>query len=56
MRINVYTEELTSESEIVTAEYISSCTGLLTTNYGLRVFLRSHPNLGRLYQKCPPLK
>jgi hypothetical protein len=45
MRINVYTEELTPESEIVTAEYVSSRTGLPMTNYGLRVFLKSHPDL-----------
>lgn len=50
MRINVYTEELpTSEvlpmAEIVTAEYISSRTGQPMVNYGLRVYLKSHPDL-----------
>lgn len=51
MRINVYTEELpTAETglplaEIVTAEYISSRTGQPMTNYGLRIFLKSHPDL-----------
>ena len=45
MRINVYTEELTSEAEICTAEYISSHTGEKMTNYGLRIFLKSAPEL-----------
>jgi hypothetical protein len=49
MRVNVYTEELPDgglpPAEIVTAEYVSSRTGLLMTNYGLRVFLRSAPQL-----------
>ena len=51
MRINVYTEELpTAETglplaEIVTADYISSRTGEPMTNYGLRIFLKSHPDL-----------
>lgn len=50
MRINVYTEELLPNdsndpvmSEIVTAEYIS--TGEKMTNYGLRIYLKSHPDL-----------
>lgn len=52
MRINVYTEELlTAENhpksfaEIVTAEYVSSRTGEKMTNYGIRIFLRSAPEL-----------
>lgn len=51
MRINIYTEELVDEAdgkpfaEIVKAEYISSRTGEPMTNYGLRVFLRSAPEL-----------
>lgn len=51
MRINVYTEEmLTTDdgqpfAEITTAEYVSSRTGQKMTNYGLRVFLRSAPQL-----------
>lgn len=51
MRINVYTEELIDEAdgkpfaEIVTADYISSRTGENMTNYGLRIFLRSAPEL-----------
>ena len=45
MRINVYTEELTDEAEIVTADYVSSRTGKPMTNYGLRVYLKSHPDL-----------
>lgn len=51
MRINVYTEELVDAAdgkpfaEIVTADYISSRTGEPMTNYGLRVFLRSAPEL-----------
>ncbi len=51
MRINVYTEELINEneklplSEIVTAEYISSRTGEPMTNYGLRIYLKSAPEL-----------
>ena len=51
MRINVYTEELVDEAdgkpfaEIVTANYVSSRTGEPMTNYGLRVFLRSAPEL-----------
>lgn len=51
MRVNVYTEELlTGEdkfpfAEIVTADYISSRTGESMTNYGLRVYLKSAPEL-----------
>jgi hypothetical protein len=51
MRVNVYTEELVDAAdgkpfaEIVTADYISSRTGEPMKNYGLRVFLRSAPEL-----------
>lgn len=51
MRVNVYTEELVAESdgksfvEVVKAEYISSRTGEPMTNYGIRVYLRSPPEL-----------
>ena len=50
MRINVYTEELPTPdalpmAEIVTAEYVSSRTGQPMTNYGLRIYLKSHPDL-----------
>lgn len=50
MRINVYTEELPTKealpmAEIVTADYVSSRTGLPMTNYGLRIYLKSHPDL-----------
>ena len=51
MRINVYTEELpdgdtpSPHAEIVTANYVSSRTGQPMTNYGLRVYLKSHPDL-----------
>jgi len=60
MRINVYTEELettqtvvsrTGEAvhpiaaEMVTADYISSRTGEKMTNYGLRIYLKSAPEL-----------
>lgn len=51
MRINVYTEELIRVgnnpvvAEIVTADYISSRTGQPMTNYGLRIYLKSHPDL-----------
>lgn len=60
MRINVYTEELmTSQTvvartgedvhpiaaEIVTADYVSSRTGEPMTNYGLRIYLKSAPEL-----------
>ena len=49
MRINVYSEELKADElprvEIVTANYTSSRTGNPMTNYGLRVYLKSHPDL-----------
>lgn len=52
MRINVYTEELLREdtntptkAEIVTADYTSSRTGLPMKNYGLRIYLKSAPEL-----------
>lgn len=49
MRINVYTEELKDVlppfAEIVTTEYISSRTGEPMTNYGLRIYLASAPQL-----------
>jgi hypothetical protein len=53
MRINVYTEELLKNeghdqpkmAEIVTAKYVSSRTGLPMKNHGLRVYLKSHPDL-----------
>lgn len=51
MRVNVYTEELPDfglarpHVEIVTADYVSSRTGERMTNYGLRVYLKSHPDL-----------
>ena len=50
MRINVYTEELPPEegkpmAEIVWAEYTSSRTGEKMRNYGVRIFLKSHPDL-----------
>ena len=60
MRINVYTEELlttqtvvqrTGEmvhpiaAEIVSAAYVSSRTGQPMTNYGLRLYLKSAPEL-----------
>jgi hypothetical protein len=51
VRINVYTEELIREednksfAEVVTSDYISSRTGKKMTNYGLRIFLRSAPEL-----------
>lgn len=51
MRLNVYTEELITIddnlpfAEITTAEYVSSRTGQPMTNYGLRVFMRSPPEL-----------
>lgn len=50
MRVNVYTEELPSAAsmpmaEIVTADYISSRTGEMMTNYGIRIYLKSHPDL-----------
>ena len=49
MRINVYTEELPVDvlplAEIVTVDYISSRTGEKMTNYGLRIYLKSHEHL-----------
>lgn len=52
MRINVYTEELpnldTDEpigAEIVYADYVSSRTGEPMRNYGLRIYLKSAPEL-----------
>lgn len=53
MRINVYTEELlpdggpndTIMAEVVTADYVSSRTGEPMTNYGLRIYLKSAPEL-----------
>lgn len=52
MRINVYTEELLRDesndpikAEIVTAEYVSSRTGQPMKNWGLRIYLKSHPDL-----------
>lgn len=53
MRINVYTEELIfnegpnkpSAAEIVWAEYISSRTGEKMRNWGVRIFLKSAPEL-----------
>jgi hypothetical protein len=51
MRVNVYTEELLTGNdaapfaEIVTANYISSRTGEPMTNYGLRIFMKSAPEL-----------
>lgn len=49
MRVNVYTEELVPldqpMAEIVTTEYVSSRTGEKMTNYGLRIYVKSHPDL-----------
>lgn len=46
MRVNVYTEELDfGLVEVVTAKYVSSRTGMPMTNYGLRVLLKSAPEL-----------
>lgn len=50
MRVNIYTEELPTGdalpvAEIVTAEYVSSRTGQPMKNYGLRVYLKSAPEL-----------
>jgi hypothetical protein len=50
MRLNVYTEEMPTAAalpmaEIVTADYVSSRTNLPMTNYGLRIYLKSHPDL-----------
>ena len=54
MRLNVYTEELLTDRfgidtakpvEIVTANYISSRTGQPMKNWGIRIFVKSHPDL-----------
>lgn len=53
MRVNVYTEELLEDHgpneskmvEIVYADYVSSRTGQPMRNYGIRIFLKSHPDL-----------
>lgn len=48
MRVNVYTEELPDDSssiEVVHADYISSRTGEPMRNYGLRIYLKSAPEL-----------
>jgi hypothetical protein len=52
MRINIYTEELMHPDapreravQIVTAGYISSKTGKPMTNYGVRIFCKSAPEL-----------
>ena len=52
MRINVYTEELLPNdsnqpimAEIVHADYVSSRTGEPMRNYGLRIYLKSAPEL-----------
>ena len=52
MRLNVYTEELlpfTTNApflaEIVYADYVSSRTGENMRNYGLRIYVKSHPDL-----------
>jgi hypothetical protein len=50
MRVNVYTEELINGgteplAEIVTAEYVSSRTQQPMKNYGLRIFVKSAPDL-----------
>jgi hypothetical protein len=51
MRINVYTEELILAgnnpvaAEVVTADYVSSRTGEPMTNHGIRIYLKSHPDL-----------
>jgi hypothetical protein len=51
MRVNCYTEELLLNqhngpiAEIVTAEYVSPVTGKQMTNYGLRIYLKSHADL-----------
>lgn len=50
MRVNVYTEELPPEegkpmAEIVHADYVSSRTGEPMRNYGLRIYLKSPPDL-----------
>lgn len=52
MRINVYTEELLPPgttvppmAQVVYADYVSSRTGEKMRNYGLRIFLKSAPDL-----------
>lgn len=50
MRINVYTEELPPDdgkpvAEIVHADYTSSRTGQAMRNYGVRIYLKSPPDL-----------
>lgn len=45
MRVNVYTEEVTGECEVVTADYTSSRTGQPVKNHGLRFILASSPRL-----------
>lgn len=50
MRINVYTEELQIENdkplaEIVWTEYVSSRTKEKVRNYGIRIFIKSAPEL-----------
>jgi len=45
MRVNVYTEELTHEAEVVSTEYVNKRTGKPMTNYGLRIFCKTHPDL-----------
>lgn len=53
MRINVYTEELLKDegpngpkvAEIVWTEYISSRTGEKMRNWGVRIYLKSAPEL-----------
>jgi hypothetical protein len=57
MRVNVYTEELLTAgnnpvvAEIVTADYVSSRTGQPMTNYGLRIYLKSAPELHYVPQR-----
>ncbi len=58
MRINVYTEELPTldtndplPAEIVYADYISSRTGESMRNYGLRIYLKSAPELHYIPQR-----
>jgi hypothetical protein len=49
MRINVYTEEMQPENQpefgIVTTHYTSSRTNQPMTNYGLRIYFKSSPDL-----------
>lgn len=51
MRLNIYTEELLTEddkqpmAEIVHVDYISSRSGQPMRNYGLRIFVKSPPEL-----------